>query len=493
VDEIVQRVKSSRSESQGGNVILMHDSGGDRTQTIKALPRLIDYLQDRGDHVVSLAQLVGADRNALMPVVSVEKQWVTRAGFDVIRFLERFFWAFMILATILVLLRTLVVLWLAIRHERRLRRHPPPLLDEAPPVSVLIAAYNETKVIEATLRSVLNTRYKGEVEVVVVDDGSRDHTADIVDAVAAADPRVRLIRQPNQGKAKALQNALQASHHEILVMLDADTQFQPDTIQELVRYLVPPGVGAVSGHVKVGNRRGWLGRFQSLEYTCGFNLDRRAYDEWNCVTVVPGAACAMSRSAIGAVGGISDDTLAEDTDLTLALHRAGYRVRYNPEAVAWTEAPDSVTALAKQRVRWSFGTLQCLWKHRDMVFNPKYGALAFFSLPSIALFQMFLVAVIPLVDALLILSLIWGFGLAIVNYAVIFLLVDLVLAVLACVMEKESVWQAGYILLMRLVYRPLLAYAVWRSIFRTLRGKWGGWSKLERRGTVLIGKGRESA
>lgn len=485
VDVILERVKATRAE---GNTLLMHDAGGDRSQTVEALPLIIDWLRARGDEVVSLATLLGASPGELMPPLATgEDELIARTGFDVLRFLERFFWAFMILATLLVLLRTLAVFWLAVRQQRRLAEESRPESVETPPVSVLIAAYNEDKVIGATLRSVLASRYRGEIEVVVVDDGSRDGTAAEVERVAEADPRVRLVRQPNQGKAHALQNALAHASHRTLVMLDADTQFEPATLGELVCLLERPNVGAVSGHVKVGNQRGWLGRFQALEYTCGFNLDRRAYDLLDCVTVVPGAACAMRRDALEQAGGFSADTLAEDTDLTLALHRAGWSVRYNPEAIAWTEAPETIGALSRQRVRWSFGTLQCLWKHRDMLLNPQFGWLGFFSLPSIALFQMFLVAMIPLVDALLIASLVWGFGLAIAHYAVIFLLVDLVLALLASRMEGEPLWRAAYILPMRLLYRPLLAYAVWHSLFRALRGRWSGWSKLERRGNVLMG------
>jgi cellulose synthase/poly-beta-1,6-N-acetylglucosamine synthase-like glycosyltransferase len=160
--------------------------------------------------------------------------------------------------------------------------------------------------------------------------------------------------------------------------------------------------GAVSGHVKVGNKQTLVARFQDLEYTCGFNLDRRAYQQLNCITVVPGAVSAWRRPAVMAAGGISSDTLAEDTDLTLSLHRAGYLIAYAPRAVAWTEVPENYPDLAKQRFRWAFGTLQCLWKHRDLVGNPRHKALGWFSLPSIWLFQILLVAVSPLVDGLVI-------------------------------------------------------------------------------------------
>jgi cellulose synthase/poly-beta-1,6-N-acetylglucosamine synthase-like glycosyltransferase len=245
-------------------------------------------------------------------------------------------------------------------------------------------------------------------------------------------------------------------------------------------------IGAVSGHVKVGNQQTLVARFQDLEYTCGFNLDRRAYQQLDCITVVPGAASAWRRSAVTAAGGISSDTLAEDTDLTLCLHRAGYRIAYAPEAVAWTEAPESFSALARQRFRWAFGTLQCLWKHRDLVGNPRYRALGWFSLPSIWFFQILLVAISPLVDGLLIFYLFFDMKLVIFLYLFAFLAMDLLLAALACWMEGESLRAAWRILPMRFLYRPLLALVVWQSIIRAAKGALVGWGKLERSASITL-------
>jgi len=246
-------------------------------------------------------------------------------------------------------------------------------------------------------------------------------------------------------------------------------------------------IGAVSGHVKVGNRQTLVACFQALEYTCGFNLDRRAYQQLNCITVVPGAASAWRRAAIVAAGGISNDTLAEDTDLTLSLHRTDFLIAYEPRAIAWTEAPQTYATLARQRVRWAFGTLQCLWKHRDLVGNPHYKALGLFSLPSIWLFQILLVAVGPVVDGLLLFSLFVGLGTPLIPYLVAFLAMDLFLAALACWMEGEPLRRAWLILPMRLIYRPLLAWVIWRSLIRAAKGAWVGWGKLERSATITFG------
>jgi len=482
-DEIVQRIKQQRHL---GNVVLLHDAGGDRSQTVAALPKIIDYLQTRGDRIVPLSELLNIPRDDLMPPLKAgEMLWtrlITGTGFRLWRAAERFLWAFMIAATALIVLRTVIIAVLASRHHRKF--YSPEEAPYHPPLSIIIAAYNEAKVIHATLRSVVDTDYPGMLEVVVIDDGSTDQTAAEVKKLVFTDRRIRLIQQPNGGKSAALRNGLANSKSDILVFLDADTHFDRSTLTQLVQPMIDPKVGAVSGHAKVGNLRTFIARCQSLEYICGFNLERRAYAEWNCITVAPGAVSALRRSAVEAAGGFSLDTLAEDTDLTLSLHKKGYRIDYAPYAVGWTEAPESYQTLAKQRFRWAFGTLQCLWKHRDLVFNPQYKALGWFSLPSVWFFQIVLIAFTPIVDILLILSLFIGGASNMWIYFVVFVLMDVMLAVMACWMDDESILSAWIILPMRIMYRPLLSWVIWRSIFKALKGAWVTWGKLERTASV---------
>ncbi|HWY41337.1 MAG TPA: glycosyltransferase [Chthoniobacterales bacterium] len=480
-DIIVQRVKQQRRD---GSIILLHDAGGDRSQTVEALPRILDWLRTRGDTIVPLSTLLGTSRDAVMPLLQTSNpslnRLVSSTGFQIYHALEEFLWAFMIVATALVVIRTLIVIWLAYRF-RPLPRH-----DFTKPISIVVAAYNEGKVIAGTLRSLLATDYKGELEVIVVDDGSRDETAAEVERVANVDPRVRLLRQENRGKARALQRALATVRTGIVVFVDADTHFQRDTLPFLVEPFADEGVGAVSGHAKVGNLRTFIARCQSLEYTCGFNLDRRAYTRWNCITVVPGAISAIRKSVIDQAGGLSLQTLAEDTDLTLALHKDRQRIVYVPQAIGWTEAPESVRTLAKQRFRWAYGTLQCLWKHRDMVFNWNYRALGWFSLPSVWFFQIILVAVTPVVDLFLLASLPFGAWRAVLPFVITFLSMDVILATLACILEKDPVSRAWRILPMRLIYRPMLSYCIWKAILRAIKGAWVSWGKLERTASVPV-------
>jgi peptidoglycan-N-acetylglucosamine deacetylase len=480
-DIILQRIKQQRRD---GSIILLHDAGGDRSQTVAALPRILDWLHTRGDTVVPLSTLLGTTRDAVMPPLQTSNSSLNRlvsgTGFRIYHALEEFLWAFMIVATALIVVRTLVVIWLAYRFRRL------PRSDFAEPISIVVAAYNEGKVIAGTLRSLLATDYTGELEIIVVDDGSRDETAAEVEKLAGADSRVRLLRQENRGKARALQRALSAVRTGIVVFVDADTHFQRDTLRLLVEPFADQKIGAVSGHAKVGNLRTFIARCQSLEYTCGFNLDRRAYTRWNCITVVPGAISAIRKSVIDQVGGLSLETLAEDTDLTLALHKDRQRIVYVPQAIGWTEAPESVRTLAKQRFRWAYGTLQCLWKHRDMVFNWNYRALGWFSLPSVWFFQIILVAVTPMVDLFLLASLPFGAWRAVLPFIIIFLSMDVILATLACILEKDPVSRAWRILPMRLIYRPMLSYCIWKAILRAIKGAWVSWGKLERTASVPV-------
>jgi len=480
-DIIVQRVKQQRRD---GNIILLHDAGGDRSQTVAALPRILDWLHARGDTVVPLSTLLGTTRDALMPPLPRGGQSLSRlvssTGFRIYHTIEEFLWAFMIVATALVVLRTAIVIWLAYRFRWQTAA------SFSEPVSVVIAAYNEGKVISNTLRALLNTEYRGDIEVIVVDDGSRDETAAEVDRIAEGEPRVRLLRQENRGKARALQRALAVVRHGIVVFIDADTQLQRDTLPKLLTPFADKSIGAVSGHAKVGNLRTFIARCQALEYTCGFNLDRRAYTRWNCITVVPGAISAIRKSAIDEVGGLSLETLAEDTDLTLSLHKDRQRIVYVPGAIGWTEAPESVRTLARQRFRWAYGTLQCLWKHRDMVFNWNYRALGWFSLPSVWFFQIILVAITPMVDLFLLASLPFGAWRDVLPFVITFLAMDVILATLACILEREPVLRAWRILPMRLIYRPMLSYVIWKAILRAIKGAWVSWGKLERTASVPV-------
>jgi len=479
--ELLARVKMGR---RNGNVILLHDGGGDRSATVEALPAILDYLKERGDRVVSIGDLLGIDERKIMPPVTAENKTVhlfaSGLGFQFLHLLQEFLFAFLAAGTILVVARTILIVVLA-------RYYKPPAVHEGgprPDVSVLIPAFNEEKVIAKTLRSLLASDYGGGMEIVVIDDGSSDGTAGAV--LAIDDPRVRLVRQENSGKAHALQRGVDLTESGILIFVDADTQFEKEALGRLVGPFCDERIGAVSGHARVGNLSTFLARCQDMEYVSGFNLDRRAYAAWNCITVAPGAISAVRRSALLAAGGFSYETLAEDTDLTLSIHKAGYRVAYQSDAIAYTEAPETFATLARQRFRWAYGTMQCAWKHRDIVFNLRFKALGWFSLPGIWIFQFLLVAFSPFIDVLFLTSILLGHAEDVLPYFLAFLLCDLILAAAAVRIERLPLRKALWIIPQRFLYRPLLSYVIWKSLLHAMRGAWVGWGKLQRTATVSL-------
>jgi len=353
-----------------------------------------------------------------------------------------------------------------------------------PKVSVVIAAYNEEKVIERTVRSILASDYT-ELEVIVVDDGSVDGTSDIVESAFAGNSRVHCIRKENGGKASALSRGMEISSGEIVVALDADTLFAADAISRMVRHFHDPRVGAVSGSVHVGNAHNILTRWQALEYITSQNFDRRAYDLLNCITVVPGAIGAWRRSAIDQVGGYTPDTLAEDTDLTWKIRRAGWRILNDSTAHAFTEAPESLRNLARQRFRWAFGTLQNLFKHRSATF--RYGAFGWIALPSLWLYQILFPAISPIMDVTVIFALVMGHATQLLMFYALMVGAECVGAAIALWLDKGKWGLLPWIFFQRFLYRQLMYYVILKSLVAAMRGGAVGWNKFERTGTVSAG------
>jgi len=354
-------VAAAQPANGRGAVVMMHDSGGDRAQTVAALLELIPRLQAKGYRFTTISEALGLSAPQAVPAGQRARGEAVRWAQLGSAWLARAMTGLMLVAVVLAGLRLAAQLACARLHLRRVRRRADEPLRFLGPVSVVVPAYNEAANIAATVRSLVAGDYP-QVEVVVVDDGSTDATADIVRRLRL--PGVRVIRQPNAGKPAALNVGIAQARGDILVFVDGDTVFEPDAVGKLVQPLHDPAVGAVSGNTKVANRRGLLGRWQHLEYVVGFNLDRRMFDVARCMPTVPGAIGAFRREAVVDVGGVSAQTLAEDTDFTIALIRAGWRVVYAPDAVAWTEAPASLRQLWRQRYRWCYGTMQATWKHR---------------------------------------------------------------------------------------------------------------------------------
>ena len=491
-------VDSVLRQADNGNIILLHDGGGDRTQTVAALPQIIDALREKGYQLIAVSDLIGKTRAEVMPTLSPEERFEARADgfiFTLFQWFRFFIGAIFILGIVMVSGRALIIGLLALieklRPDHAVMPNPPPS------VTVLIPAHNEESVIVQTVSSVLLSDLK-DLHIIVVNDGSFDRTGELLETNFSHEPRVRIIHQVNRGKAAALNVAMSLAEAEIVVTIDADTEIEADAIGKLVRHFSDPTVGAVAGNVKVGNRSRWLTRWQALEYITSQNMEKRAFDLLNCITVVPGALGAWRKKAIEAAGGITADTVAEDADLTIAIRRLGWRVSYDEEAIAWTEAPETAGQLIRQRFRWTFGTLQSFWKHGDTLLRPKYGTLGWVALPNIFVFQLVLPLISPIIDLLFLGSVLlwaverWHFTwlptvqastddlLRSVFFFIGFLLIDILTCVIAFALERKEDWTLLIpVLLQRFYYRQLMYVVLFRSVKEAVSGRPVGWRGVE--------------
>jgi len=490
-------VESVLRQAGNGNIILLHDGGGDRTQTIEALPQIIDALRNKGYQLVPVSDLIRKTRAEVMPLLSPEERFEARADgfiFTLFQWSRFFIGTIFFLGIVMVSGRAVIIGLLALIEK--LRPDHAAMPNPPPTVTVLIPAHNEESVIVQTVTSVLASDLK-DLRIIVVNDGSADRTGELLDENFSRQPRVRIIHQVNRGKAAALNLAMSLADTDIVVTIDADTEIEPDAVSKLVRHFSDPKVGAVAGNVKVGNRSRWLTRWQALEYITSQNMEKRAFDLLNCITVVPGALGAWRKKAIEAAGGITADTVAEDADLTIAIRRLGWRISYDEEAIAWTEAPETAGQLIRQRFRWTFGTLQSFWKHGDTLLRPKYGTLGWIALPNIFVFQLILPLVSPIIDLMFFGSLLlWGLAQFRVTrlpqlwtsadveksllFFLGFLLIDILTCMVAFVLERKEDWTLLIpVLLQRFYYRQLMYVVLFRSVKEAVSGRPVGWRGVE--------------
>ena len=495
-----------------GNIVLLHDGGGDRQATVLALPMIIEGVRARGIEIVPVYQLLGKTKAEIMPPLPPGERWLARLDwlsfwlFGALGSLIK--WIF-VLGDVLMTARLLFIGAAAVydRLRERMFGRPAEVESYRPIVAVLIPAYNEEKVIERTIRAALNSTYPN-LRVIVIDDGSKDKTLEVAHAAFPSEEargQVLVLSKPNAGKAEALNfGLLHIGDAEIFVGIDADTVIAPDAIVRLVPHFLDAKVGAVAGNAKVGNRVNLWTRWQALEYITSQNFERRALDVLGAVSVVPGAIGAWRVSAVRAAGGYHVDTVAEDADLTMALLRNGYRVQYEDMALAYTEAPTNANGLMRQRFRWSFGILQAVWKHSEVI--GRKGALGFVALPNIVIFQILLPLVSPFIDIMFAVSAIWYFVQKhfhpdstdpasfhkLVAFFFAFLVTDFVASALAFALErrrpdtKEDVWLLSQVWLQRFAYRQLFSVVLFKTLMRALEGRKFAWDKLERTAEVSV-------
>jgi cellulose synthase/poly-beta-1,6-N-acetylglucosamine synthase-like glycosyltransferase/peptidoglycan/xylan/chitin deacetylase (PgdA/CDA1 family) len=503
-DEIIADVLA---QTQRGNIVLLHDGGGDRIRTVEALPGIIHALRAHGFALVPVSELMGKTRDEVMPPIAANERFT--AFMDGIAFLlwglltaaiVRIFW----LGDILMTARMVFIGTGAMVD--RFRKPPPPATAETEtiPVAVIIPAYNEEKVIARTIASVLNSTYKN-VRAIVVDDGSKDRTAEIARKQFAEEiraGRLLVLSKPNGGKAQAANFGLQHVSEEVFVAIDADTIIHSEAVAYLVLHFQDPKVAAVAGNAKVGNRVNMWTRWQALEYITSQNFERRALNTVNAVSVVPGAIGAWRTAAVREVGLYPIDTVAEDADLTMSLLQAGYKVHYEDRALAYTEAPLNAGGLMRQRFRWSFGILQAVWKHRSAFLRRR--ALGWIALPNIVIFQILLPLVSPFIDVMFVVGAISylidkhfhprtaqssNFE-KLALFFVLFLLIDFITATIAFFLERSSArspedkWLLTQVWLQRFAYRQLFSWVLFKTLKRAIDGRPFNWDKLERTASV---------
>ncbi|MFF1687780.1 MULTISPECIES: bifunctional polysaccharide deacetylase/glycosyltransferase family 2 protein [unclassified Streptomyces] len=531
VSKIVQWATPKKSK---GASVLFHDAGGNRDQTLKALPKYIKKMKAKGYTFTTVsgamaktaaqagsaqagsAQAGAEQRSGQVPggaarqgtgippssgtnppgsTLNVDQAAHAEAtgttlyeGKALIAAVALAEWTVPALAVFLavvgvaVMARFAMMLVLARRHyrQRNKRRFSwgPPVTR---PVSVIVPAYNEKECIANTLKSLAQSTHP--IEIIVVDDGSTDGTKEIAEALGL--PNVRVIRQENAGKPAALNNGVRNASYDIVVMMDGDTVFEPDTVRQLVQPFAAPDIGAVAGNAKVGNRNTVIGAWQHIEYVMGFNLDRRMYDLLRCMPTIPGAIGAFRRQAVLEVGGMSEDTLAEDTDITVAMHRAGWRVVYQEHARAWTEAPASLKQLWSQRYRWSYGTMQALWKHRkSLVDKGPSGRFGRVGMPLVVLFQIVTPVFAPLIDLFTVYSMIFvDFKASLLAWLAV-LGIQLVCAAYAFRLDGEKYRYLWMLPLQQIAYRQMMYLVLIHSSITALTGGRLRWQKLKRTGEV---------
>ena len=501
-----------------GNIILLHDGGGDRRETVKALATIIEGVRAKGLQVVSVSDLLHKTRSDIMPPLKTTElwsAWMTWVGFWLWGTGLKFI-AFVFFVGDLLMTGRLLFVGLFAVYDRLRSRAPSTGEDTrfGPAVAVLIPAYNEEKVIERTVRAALRSTYKN-LRVIVIDDGSKDRTLEVASNCFGreqAQGKVLLLTKPNSGKADALNFGLQhlRANEEIFVGIDADTVIAKDAVALLVPHFENPRVGAVAGNAKVGNRVNLWTRWQALEYITSQNFERRALNTLGAVSVVPGAIGAWRVSAVKEVRAFHTDTVAEDADLTMALLRAGYRVEYEDMALAYTEAPVNARGLMRQRFRWSFGILQAVFKHRG-VFARK-GVLGWVALPNIVIFQILLPLVSPFIDILFASGTIWYFlqkhfhpestdaanFQRLVIFFAAFLIIDFITSAIAFALERstpdtrEDSWLLSQVWLQRFAYRQLFSLVLFKTIKRAIDGKPFAWDKLERTAAVTYAETEDS-
>jgi len=480
--------------SIAGSIILLHDAGGNRENTVNATGKIIRYFRAQGYSFTTVADLLGKTPEEMMPTIPKGKEYywlqinylIAETAYLGGNLLFAIFMIFLLLSCI----RIIIIGGMALLEKRKKIKLD--ALENTLPrpfVSIIVPAYNEEVNAVSSIQNLLKCDYP-DFEIIFVDDGSKDNTFEIVKNEFKNNALVKVYTKQNGGKASALQYGIGQSHADYVVCIDADTKLAPDAVSKLMRNFLNPltnngkEVGAVSGSVVVGNEVNVLTKWQRIEYITSQNFDRKGFAFLNAITVIPGAIGAFKKDALIEAGGFTSDTLAEDCDITMRIIKAGYIIANEPKAYAYTEVPEQLKQFLKQRVRWSFGVMQTFWKHKDMLFNNKNKSLGWVALPDMLLFKYIIPFLSPIADFLMLFASLTGNGGKIAFYFVIYVLVDAFIASIAFAFEKENPSKLIWLIPQRLIYRWLMMYVFFKAIKRAIKGELQEWGVLKRTGNV---------
>ncbi len=395
---------------------------------------------------------------------------------------------YVLLGFLLILMfRYFFLMWFSyLDHIEELMHQPE--LRAFPRVSIIVPAYNEGKVIESSIRSLLALDYP-DFEIVVVDDGSEDDTYQKARRFegyhGAHRTRVRVLTQRNTGKARALNRGIAISDSPLVLCMDGDSRLTPDTLRKAVRHFASPSIGAVAGNVKVVNRGNLLCKLQALEYIEGLNLSRKAQGFFRIVNIIPGPIGIFRREVLEQVRFYSPDTYAEDCDLTLDILMHGWRVKYEPEAIAYTEAPETLGDLYRQRYRWTRGILQSIRKRKEALVSFTHGPTNTLVLWYM-LFEGLLWPAMNVLSNVLFVTLgtFYGFSHFAVFWWIQLTVLDLGVALYAVAIERESLALVPYSVFYRIFFVLAIDICKLMGTLDELLGARMSWGKLERSGRL---------
>jgi biofilm PGA synthesis N-glycosyltransferase PgaC len=388
---------------------------------------------------------------------------------------------------VVLVLRYMVLLWLGHLH------HVASVIGDReekdrellPPVSVLVPAYNEGVTIEPAIRALLRMDYP-TYEIIVLDDGSIDDTYQRALAFQGqwGNVTVRVIKKSNSGKAATLNYGIQIARFPYVVCMDGDSKLSDGTLRRAARHFRHPDVAAVAGNVKVINRRNFWARVQALEYIEGLNMARRAQGFMRAVNIIPGPIGMFRRDVLLQLGGYDTDTFAEDADLTLKILAAGWRIEYEDRAIAWTEAPESLLGLIKQRYRWTRGILQALRKRKRVMVHPP-NAMTWFSVV-IMCFEALVWPVLNVLGTVFFVIVALGFGAStyLVAWWLLLTLLDVAAALHTVVMEGEDLTLVPLAIFYRFVFVLFVDITKLFATVEEFMNVQMSWGKLERLGRL---------